>query len=150
MESTKEQQLASVESTLTTTLLTWAAASVAVGTALAVTGRAAKSDDVMAFGRQTAAWGAVDALIAGAGLLSRRRRGPLSDDEASTKIRSLRTLLLVNAAADVGYVAGGAFLIARGREGRQTLRMGAGDGAAIVIQGAFLLALDLSQARRLP
>ena len=103
-----------------------------------------------AFGRQTAAWGVVDALIAGAGVLSRRHRGPLSGDEADKKIRSLRTLLLVNAAADVGYIAGGALLIARGRRGRKTLRMSAGDGAAIAIQGAFLLVLDLSQARQLP
>ncbi len=150
MEHMNEQQLTSVESTLTSALLAWSAASVAVGAALAVAGRASKSDEVTAFGRQTAAWGAVDALIAGAGVLSRRRRGQLSDDEADKKIRSLRTLLLVNAAADVGYIAGGALLIARGRRGRKTLRMSAGDGAAIAIQGAFLLVLDLSQSRQLP
>lgn len=149
MENMSEQHLTSVEGTLTSALLAWSAASVAVGATLAVAGRSRKSDEVTAFGRQTAAWGVVDALIAGAGVLSRRRRGPLCGDEADKKIRALRTLLLVNAAADVGYIAGGALLIARGHKGRKTLRMSAGDGAAIAVQGAFLLALDLSQARQL-
>lgn len=150
MENISEQHLTSVEGTLTSALLVWSAASVAVGATLAVAGRSLKSDGVTALGRQTAAWGVVDALIAGAGVLSRHRRGPLSGDQADKKIRSLRNLLLVNAAADVGYIAGGALLIARGRGGRKTLRMSAGDGAAIAIQGAFLLVLDLSQARQLP
>ena len=150
MENMSEQQLTSVERTLTSALLAWSAASVAVGATVTVAGRSSASDEVMAFGRQTAAWGAVDALIAGGGVLSRRSRGPLSGDEADKKVRSLRTLLLVNAAADIGYIAGGALLIARGRRGRKTLRMSMGDGAAIAIQGAFLLVLDLSQARQLP
>lgn len=81
---------------------------------------------------------------------SHARRGPLSSDEADKQIRSLGTLLPVNAAADFGYIAGGVLLIARGRRRRKTLRMSAGDGAAIAIQGAFLLVLNLSQARQLP
>jgi hypothetical protein len=91
----------------------------------------------------------IDALIAGGGVLSRRRRGPLTIEQETKKAQGLRTLLLVNAAADVGYVLGGLFMNARGRKGLKTLRMGAGDGAAIVVQGAFLLVLDVTQARRL-
>ena len=45
---------------------------------------------------------------------------------------------------------GGALLIARGRRGRKTLGMSAGDSGSIALQGAFLLVLDLSQARQLP
>jgi hypothetical protein len=148
MTNVNEQQLQLVESTLTTALLAWSATSVAVGTIVALVGRKAQNDDLVGFGRQTAAWGAVDALIAGAGVLSRRRRGPLSDEEAAKKAGSLRKLLLVNAVADVGYMAGGLLLIARGDGGQRKLRMGAGDGAAVVVQGAFLLVLDLTQAQR--
>ncbi|MEI7630536.1 MAG: hypothetical protein WCJ73_05255 [Actinomycetes bacterium] len=79
MTNVNEQQLQLVESTLTTALLAWSATSVAVGTIVALVGRKAQNDDLVGFGRQTAAWGAVDALIAGAGVLSRRRRGPLCD-----------------------------------------------------------------------
>ena len=148
MTNVNEQQLQLVENTLTTALLAWSATSVAVGTIMALVGRKAQNDDLVGFGRQTAAWGAVDALIAGAGVLSRRRRAPLCDEEAAKKAGSLRTLLLVNAVADVGYMAGGLLLIARGEGGQRKLRMGAGDGAAVVVQGAFLLVLDLTQAQR--
>ncbi len=141
--------LESVEGDLTTALLAWSAASVVVGASLAVVGHRTKKDQLVSFGRQSAAWGAIDALIAGGGVLSRRRRGPLTVEEEMKKARGLRTLLLVNAAADVGYVVGGLLVKARGRKGLKTMRMDAGDGAAIVVQGAFLLVLDVSQARRL-
>ena len=137
-----------MERKLTAALLAWSAASVTVGTGLALVGKRNQRAELMSFGRQTAAWGAVDALIAGAGALSRRRRGHLSDEEATKKVRSLRSLLLINAVADAGYIAGGAVVFARGRTGATTLRMSAGDGLAIVVQGAFLLILDVSQVPR--
>ena len=96
MTNVNEGRLQLVESTLTTALLAWSATSVAVGTIMALVGRKAQNDDLVGFGRQTAAWGAVDALIAGAGVLSRRRRAPLCDEEAAKKAGSLRKLLLVN------------------------------------------------------
>jgi hypothetical protein len=141
--------LESVETDLTAALLAWSAASVVFGATLAVFGHRTERDQLVSFGRQNAAWGAIDALIAGGGVISRRRRGPLTVEQEIKKARGLRTLLLVNAAADVGYVVGGLLIKARGRKGLKTLRMDAGDGAAIVVQGAFLLALDVSQARRL-
>ena len=139
----------SVERTLTTALVTWSAASVVIGTSLALVGHQTKKDQLKKFGRQNAAGGVVDAVIAGAGVLSRSRREPLSREQKAKKARSLRTLLLANAAADVGYIAGGLVIAARGRNGGSTLGMGAGDGVAIALQGAFLLVLDLSQAQRL-
>jgi hypothetical protein len=141
--------LETVETDLTTALLAWSAASVLVGATLALVGRRSENEQLVSFGRQNAAWGAIDALIAGGGVFSRRRRGSLTVEQEIKKARGLRTLLLVNAAADVGYVVGGLFVKARGCKGLKTLRMDAGDGAAIVVQGAFLLALDVSQARRL-
>lgn len=143
------ERLAAVEKTLTTTLLGWAAASVVVGAPLALLGRKTDNPTMHEFGRQTAAWGAVDAAIAGLGLLSQRRRGVLSQEQAEGQMRKLRTLLVVNAVADVGYMAGGLAILGRSRRGQSSLRMGAGDGAAFVMQGAFLFALDVSQAMRL-
>ncbi len=117
---------ATVETRLTTVLGTWAAASVVVGGALAPSTR------TRGFGRQTAAWGAVDGAIATVGARNRRRRGP-------TDPRRLRRVLLVNAGLDVGYVVTGAALLRTDRW--------RGDGAAVVVQGAFLLVLDTWAAR---
>lgn len=119
---------ADVETRLTTVLGSWAAASVAVGAALAA------RPATRGFGRQTAAWGAVDGAIAAVGARNRRRRGP-------TDPARLRTVLLVNAGLDVGYLVAGAALL-RGDRWR-------GDGAAVVLQGAFLLALDATAAAAL-
>jgi hypothetical protein len=103
----------------------------------------------MTFGRQTAMWGAVDALIAGAGTLSRSRRGELTQEQVDAEARKLRTLLLINAAADVLYIAGGAHIAVRAGSSGTSFRMTRGDGLAILIQGAFLLALDTTYARKL-
>ncbi len=119
---------AAVETRLTTVLGAWAAGSVALGGALSVPRR------TRGFGRQTAAWGAVDGAIAAAGARNRARRGP-------TDPARLRKVLLVNAGLDVGYLAVGAALLRRDRW--------RGDGAAVLVQGAFLLVLDGTAARAL-
>ncbi|MEI4279689.1 DUF6992 family protein [Klenkia terrae] len=118
-----------VETRLTSVLGTWAAASVAVGAVLSV------RESTRGFGRQTAAWGAVDGAIAAVGTRNRRRRGP-------TDPARLRKVLLVNAGLDVGYLALGAALLRTDRW--------RGDGAAVVVQGAFLLALDSAAAAAIP
>ena len=118
-----------VEERLTRALAGWAVGSIAVGAALAL------HPSTRSFGRQTAAWGAVDGAIAWAGSRKRARTGP--PDPAR-----LRRVLLVNAGLDVGYVAGGVALVRHGRW-RQ-------DGWAVVVQGAFLLVLDSTAARALP
>ena len=143
------QQLVSVERTLTTTLVNWSVASIVIGTSIALTGRRLNHTQVTEFGRQTAAWGAVDAVIAGTGLVVQRRRGTLSEDQVQREIRKLRRLLVINAVADVAYMAGGITVLNRSKRKKSSLRMGSGDGLAIVIQGAFLFVLDVSQARRL-
>ena len=118
----------SVETELTRVLSAWAAASVVAGLALCVDPR------TRGFGRQTAAWGAVDGAIAAVGVRGRRREGP-------TDPARLRRVLLVNAGLDVGYLAVGARLARSDRWH--------GDGLAVVVQGAFLLVLDTTAARRL-
>jgi hypothetical protein len=116
----------------------------------AVIGRAQGNEEAVQFGRQSAAWGIVDGVIAGVGAVTRRRRS--AGDDAVARARRLRRILLVNAVADVGYIAGGVAIARRARSGRSgstAARFGTGDGLAMVVQGGFLLVLDLSQARRL-
>ena len=115
-----------VEVRLTQVLGGWAAGSVVAGAALCVPA------GTRGFGRQTAAWGAVDGLIAYAGRRRRARTGP-------TEPGRLRRVLLLNAGLDVGYLATGAWLVRRTRW--------SGDGAAVLVQGAFLLVLDSAAAR---
>jgi hypothetical protein len=117
-----------VEERLTRVLAGWGAASVVVGGVLAA------RSTTRGLGRQTAAWGAVDLAIALVG--SRRRRAPGPTDPAR-----LRRVLLVNAGLDVGYLALGATLLRSDRW--------RGDGAAVLVQGAFLLALDSAAVRAL-
>jgi hypothetical protein len=143
------QRFLSVEGTLTKTLVSWSVASIALGTSIALTGRKFEKKDLTEFGRQTAAWGGVDLVIAGAGYLAQRRRGALSEEQTQRQIRNLRRLLVINAVADVGYVAGGMAILKRSIQKKSAFRMGSGDGYAIVIQGAFLFVLDVSQAKRL-
>lgn len=141
--------LEAVEGDLTRALAAWAIANVALGSVVVIAGRATRRPGLVAFGRQTAAWGAVDGAIAGIGALTRRRRGELTAAERSAKGRTLRRVLVANAVADVGYVLGGAVIVLCDSQGRPTSGMRRGDGVAIVTQGLFLLALDVSQARRL-
>jgi hypothetical protein len=142
----EQSELQAIEGRLTALLAGWAGASVALGTALAVGGRRSGRGQLARFGLQTLAWGAVDGVIAGAGALSRRGRGALTEDQVNRKARNLRLLLAANAAADVVYIAAGTAIWLRGRKGETTLRMGAGDGLAIVVQGGFLLVLDAVHA----
>lgn len=144
-----QQTLEQQERQISRALSAWAATSVTVGAVAALVGRASGRRELTRFGRQTALWGVVDGAIAAAGVISRRRRGDLTDEEATAQARRLRKLLAINAAADVAYVGLGAAVVRRASRGRTTLRLGRGDGVAIVIQGAFLLALDSHHAYHL-
>lgn len=142
-------ELEGYERQITTLLTVWAAGSVIKGTTIALIGKRTGRKQWVRFGRQTAMWGAVDALIAGAGALSRSRRGELTQEQVDAEARKLRNLLLINAAADVVYIAGGAHIAVHAGPSGTSFRMGRGDGLAIMIQGAFLLALDATYARKL-
>ena len=117
----------SVERRLTQVLGTWAAGSVIAGGALMASGH-------RSFGRQTLLWGAVDGVIAGLGVRKQHRGEP-------TDPARLRRILLLNAGLDIGYLAAGSYLLLRTRW-RQ-------DGAAVLVQGGFLLGLDTLAARAL-
>lgn len=151
-EDMNRDELEWTEREITTLLTAWAVGSVIKGTAIALIGKRTGRKQWMRFGRQTAMWGAVDALIAGAGALSRSRRVELTPEQVDAEARKLRRLLLINAAADVVYIAGGTHIAVHAKPGppeTTSFRMGRGDGVAMIIQGAFLLVLDATYARRL-
>lgn len=95
------------------------------------------------FGIQAAGWGAIDALIAASGL----RPGQQPSPEPVRAARKLRRLLWFNAALDVGYMAGGAWLAHSKGRGDAQWR---GQGWGIVVQGAFLFVFDVAHALRTP
>ncbi|MEK9810336.1 MAG: hypothetical protein VW362_07805, partial [Candidatus Nanopelagicales bacterium] len=98
-----QQELENYERQISTLLGAWAVGSVIKGTAIALLGRRTGRRQWVRFGRQTAMWGAIDGLIAGAGTLSRSRRGDLSEDEVEVQRRRLQLMLIANAVADVVY-----------------------------------------------
>ncbi|MCX6471032.1 MAG: hypothetical protein NTW76_17235 [Corynebacteriales bacterium] len=119
-------------------LAVWGGVSTVAGGALAVAGPTPRS---RAFGLQNAMWGAIDVAIAA---ISTRQSTPPTSSK-------LRRLLLVNTGLDVGYVAGGAHLVARTPSfgGRITAEQARGHGTAVMVQGAALFVLDLTHARAL-
>jgi hypothetical protein len=106
------------------------------GAVLAGIGAARGDRFVAGVGRQAVAWGSVDLVIAGVGSAANRR--PVTD--APRALRSLRRLLLVNAALDVGYLAGAAVLARR--SGRR------GDALGVGVQAVALLVFDAWHAAR--
>lgn len=146
--------VAATRRTLLLTLGSMGASSAATGLALLATGHTSQRD--RAFARQFVSWGAINVVIAGIGTLRERRR-PSPDASpaaaAPAERAKLHRLLLVNSALDVGYIAGGAALMAAadrvgGRSGRYSAAMARGDGAGIMVQGGMLLALDVVFALR--
>ena len=104
-----------------------------------------------AFAQQHIGWGAVDLAIVGVvtALKNRRMRrlaDPYAPAEVERERRRLRGILAANAAADAGYCALGIWMW-RSRWGSSRPK-GAGAGAAILIQGAFLMVHDSFHAIR--
>jgi hypothetical protein len=87
---------------------------------------------------QAIVWGAIDAALAWFGRRGARDKISRGAKDDPRQARRFRTILLINAGLDVGYVAGGWALLrgARGRDERT------GMGLGIIIQGLFLLVYD--------
>lgn len=138
------------EARLARRLLAWGGASVAGGAALAVVGSTTGSPFLRAFGSQTVGWGAIEAALAIGGRARARRLltdPPADPAEVAREAARVRRILVVNAALDVLYVAGG-LAVATGR-GRTDVAA-RGHGLAAVVQGAFLLAFDAWHAAHIP
>ena len=117
-------------------LLLWGAGSVLAGSAIVafLAVRRVSSPLLSHFAIQTAAWGAIDLLLAGLAW-----RGLTMRDVAGAT--RLDRLLWLNTGLDVGYVAVGVTLAVAGWVlGRRLGAVGAGIG--VVVQGIALLVLD--------
>ena len=124
-------------------LLVWAGASMLTGTALLAWLRAGDRHSPLLrhFAIQSAAWGVVDAVIAGIAL-----RGIAPRDVASAT--RLDRILWLNIGLDAGYVFVGITVVVAGwRLGRRLGLMGAGLG--VVVQGGALALLDLMLAAQI-
>lgn len=119
----------------------WALANIGVGVAGWAT---ASHEQLRSFHLMNAGWNVVNLGIAAPSLIMALGR---RDDDADlwdtlAAGNGIRTALLVNAALDVAYVFGGAYLALRGdRDGKPQL---VGLGQSVMLQGAFLFAFDLT------
>lgn len=122
-------------------LLLWAAGSVAAG----LRGWRGSHPFWQGVGMQCAGWGAIDALIAFAGLHGARRKGSalaqgtLTDVHHADEARKFERILWINAGLDVGYALGGLLFVQRNEAHAQRRGMGAG----VIAQALFLLIFDV-------
>ncbi len=104
------------------------------------------------FGLQSLLWGAIDAALALFGYNGANKKegryhlGELDETEIQKDTRSFYRILLINFGLDIGYIALGAWLIARFKTRSDRRGMGLG----ILIQGLWLFFFDgfLSQEVR--
>lgn len=121
-------------------LALWAASTGWAGMSAWRAGRRHNKAWLRAFGRQSLAWAAVDAGVVAWGL-SRPPALPADADSARATARKMRLLTGANAVADVGYI-GAAVMAGRRWPARRA------DAAAVAVQGAFLVWLDVRYARQ--
>lgn len=132
-----------VERTATAVLGGFAVANLGTGTA----GWFAAEDPTWkAFHGTNAAWNTVNLGLAAAGAVSMSRRPVETASERLTRSKRLHRILAINAGLDVGYMAAGGTLWALGTDGGNPDLVGM--GSALLFQGAFLLAFDLTYRSR--
>lgn len=90
-----------------------------------------------------AAWNVVNLAIAAGGMLAAlgHEPGSLLGPALLREVVFFQKVLLVNVGLDVGYVATGVVTVLWGRDRQEPWRLGV--GAALVVQGAFLLGFDI-------
>ncbi|MDO9553219.1 hypothetical protein [Rhodonellum sp.] len=116
----------------------WAAGNMAVGGVMA--GRT--SGETKGFHQMNIYWNSVNLAIAGFGYYQATKEIPNSEFWATMEAQQgIEKILLVNAALDVAYMAGGLFLLERGK--RLEKDQFKGFGKSIVLQGAFLMGFDV-------
>lgn len=100
------------------------------------------SEMLKGFASQMIGWGVVDLVIALLGLRGAARNAvryasrEISEAEHAAESRKFERILAVNAALDIGYIAGGVALARQPSKHRQ------GMGWGIIVQGLYLLIWD--------
>lgn len=119
----------------------WAVGNIATG--LIMTNRTEGSDQY--FHAMNAGWNAVNLVIAGFGYYGALKADPASFDLYQTvqEQHKFQKILLFNAGLDIGYMAGGLYLIERSKNTDKNPERLRGFGQSIILQGGFLFAFDL-------
>lgn len=128
-------------------LLTWSALSAGLGVGLRLGG----GPFARGVSDQFLGWPVINAGIALFGAFSAARRERTLPDATTPERRqrealNLRRLLRINAALDVGYMAGGLAMMLRPGGGARAK----GTGLGILLQGAFLFLFDTILSFRVP
>jgi hypothetical protein len=128
-------------------LLAWSALSAGFGVAVRLGG----TPFTRGISDQFLGWPVINAGIALFGAFSAARRERSLPDAATParrqrEARNLRRLLRINAALDIGYMAGGLAMILRPGSGPRAR----GTGLGILLQGAFLFIFDTILSFRVP
>ncbi|WP_412068204.1 DUF6992 family protein [Rubrivirga sp. IMCC43871] len=120
----------------------WGLANAVGGAALVLASDRTGAPGRWAFGVQSAAWGVINVGIAAVGLVG--GTGEVTADLAAALAaeNGYADVLLVNLGLNVGYAAVGTTLFAVAGRGVSTPDAWRGHGAALVVQGVGLLALD--------
>ncbi|TXB63427.1 hypothetical protein FRY97_09415 [Phaeodactylibacter luteus] len=119
----------------------WAAGNIALGGIAA----SQTSGEARYFHGMNAGWNLVNLGLATAGYLAATRTDPASLGlfESIEEQHRIQKIFLFNAGLDVGYMAGGAYLMERARRGGGQADRLRGFGKSIILQGAFLFVFDL-------
>ena len=95
------------------------------------------------FGLQSAAWGVINTGIAVTGLLTSGGPGATGWAQAFGAERTYHDILLLNLGLNVAYMGVGTVMLVAGYREVRSAASWRGHGAALIVQGAGLLALDL-------
>ena len=118
----------------------WAVANIAGGAILRgqTTGTTRYSHEMNMF------WNVVNLGLAGAGLYGAMSTDPAGFTawESLQEQRTIEKLLLFNAALDIAYITGGAYMIERSRRVKNKPERIKGYGQSLMLQGGFLLLFD--------
>lgn len=120
----------------------WAIGNIAIGSAL----MGSRSGEDRYFHQMNVAWNAVNLGIAALGYLSAAKIDPTGLDlyHSMNEQHKLQKILLFNAGLDVGYMAGGLYLIERSKTAENKPERLKGFGRSIILQGAFLFVFDVA------
>lgn len=119
----------------------WAVGNIASG--LILSGQREGSEKY--FHAMNAGWNAVNLVIAGFGYYGALKADPASFDlyQSIQEQHEFQKILLFNAGLDIGYMAGGLYLIERSKNSTKNPDRLRGFGQSIILQGGFLFAFDL-------
>lgn len=128
------------QNTSMTVLGSWAVINIAGGLIL----QSKAEGEMKYFHQMNAGWNIVNAGISGLSLIRslKEKSQTANFNSSAKKLEGFQRALLFNGGLDVGYIAGGMYLIERSNRELNPDRL-RGFGKSIVLQGAFLFVFDL-------